>query len=156
MTDEEVVDQFISKCTAQGIKAPAEIREEAAKRIREIDSLLEEADRLRPERLRMISVVKALGGSLPKPKRAIPIKEDAAVEDLSQEDMNLVTIILQKIDEAPAVARTLMNACGLSVENDYKVYDLIKFLLKNGFCVRDAVTNKISKGPNWEDRPQSS
>lgn len=156
MADNESVDQYISSCIEKGIMKPAEIKDQAIFRMKEIDSVLAEADALRQERQIMMGVVKIMGGDVPKPKRAAPIKDEISAQELEPDYFNFAIKICDHIAEKhSATARELMKVCGISVENDHQAYNTIKWLCANGICTRNE-NHEIVMGPAWSDRPVNS
>lgn len=156
MTDNDSVDQYISSCIERGIMKPADIKDQAIGRMKEIDTKIAEADVLRQERQIMMGVVKIMGGDAPKPKRAAPIKDEISAQELESDYLNFAIKICNYIAEnKAATARELMKICGISVENDHQAYNTIKWLCANGICSRND-SHEIVIGPAWSDRPIAS
>lgn len=154
---EENISEFISDCVKQGFCLPEQIKEKALERIRIIDDKIAEADRLRPERSDMISVIKSFGGEIPKPatKRVIPINDNLSTEELDQKTITNIKLVCAYIEKhGSATPRDLMTALGVTAENDSEVYSVIKWLCIKGIASKREKDRALIQGTNWANRPK--
>lgn len=154
---EEFVSQYIQESTQMGIGLRSDICKRALERIKEIDSVIAEADRLRPEKANLMGVLKALNYESPRPSRRAPafiIHEETTQDDLSPEDLERCLTICDLLEEkGQFFPRDAMLACGISVENDALVNSLIKWLFQGGVISRSTTDGAIIKGVKWSNRP---
>ncbi len=154
---EQFVSRFIAECAASGHCLPDEIKQKALERIQEIDNVLLEADKLRPEKSNMIKVIKSFGYDLPKEgKRVIPIiNEESTEDDLDERTLgNIIKVCRYLENHSSATIRELMGTCGITHESDVEIYSVVKWLCSSGIVVRTEPDRDVAKGPNWSARPQ--
>lgn len=157
MAEEDILEEFITECTEIGVMHPTAMRDRILDRIKEIDEKIEQADKLRPERQKMMKILQGLGFELPKVKRAVPIKDETAIQDLDNADLSIAIKICEHVAKAgPSTASALMKACRIGIDDGHQVYNIIKWLCANGYCSRNTEGNQVIKGPNWKDRPVSA
>lgn len=151
---EEVVSQFIVECAAQGINQPDGIRQAALVKIKKIDEVLAEADKLRRDRSNMVSVIKAFGFEMPKAsRRVIPISEETTEEELDECSLAHAIQICDYLENHDsATPRELMTEFGITPEKDYEIYSVIKWLSATGICSRTK-TGALIQGSCWQARP---
>lgn len=151
---EEVISQFIVECAAQGINQPDGIRQAALVKIKKIDEVLAEADKLRRDRSNMVAVIKAFGFEMPKAsRRVVPISEETTEEELDACSLAHAIQICDYLgNHESATPRELMTEFGITPEKDFEIYSVIKWLSATGVCGRTK-TGALIKGPCWESRP---
>lgn len=158
MSEEVQISKFIADCAAQGINQPDEIKQAAINKIQEIDVQLLAADKLRPVRAQMLSVIRSFGFEVPKGARKIPvISEEATQDELDIKSLGYVLQVCKYIEENnTAQPRDLMTVCGVTTGNDFEVYSVIKWLCASGICCRTESDRALGRGPNWESRPMET
>lgn len=155
---EEVISKFIVDCAAQGITQPEGIKQAALSKIKKIDEILLEADKLRRDRSNMVAVIKSFGFDMPKnPRKVAPILSEETTEDqLDAATLQYAIKIcnyLEKHEDCDAITpRELMDEFGITADRDYEVYTVIKWLSATGICAR-IKSGALTKGPRWENRP---
>lgn len=157
MSEEVEISEFIGECvrTGKGTR-PQDINKAALERIQEIDKLLLEADKLRPEKAKLIRVIKSFGFDVPKAsRRPIPIlNEESTQDDLDPKLLEHAFRIVGLLEESgPVSNRELMTLCGVTPDHDFEVYAVIKWLCSSGICVRTDPDRLVARGPNWDARP---
>lgn len=147
MSDRNFVSSFIFECSKKGLSSASEISEAAILKIKEIDAILAEADRLRPVKTNLLSVVKSFGGEEPKiRKRIISDLTRDELDETSLSILNRIFLFLEKKNST--TPRELMNAFGITSDRDAEVYSVIKWMCMNGYCTRNK-QGDLLKGPNW-------
>jgi hypothetical protein len=152
---EEVISQFIVDCASRGITQPDGIRQEALAKIKSIDELLAEADKLRPIRSNMVNVIRSFGFDIPKHnRRIIPVlAADVSAAELNPFELSQVIQICNYLEDKESVTpRELMTQFGILPEKDYEIYTLVKWLCAGGYCSRIG-SGALIKGENWSNRP---
>lgn len=155
---EEVISKFIVECASQGITQPEGIKQAALNKIKKIDEILLEADKLRRDRSNMVSVIKSFGFEMPKTnRRVVPILSEETTEDqLDTATLQYAIKIcdyLENHEGCEAITpRELMGEFGITADKDYEVYTVIKWLSATGICARTKA-GALVKGPRWEHRP---
>lgn|SRR5574343_882175 len=151
------IANFISKCATSGINTPESICEVAKNRILEIDKILYEADKLRPEKVLMQNVIKNFGQEVPKAlaKPKVTLLEDTPITELPQQSVALIHKICSLIETKDATSRDIMNFCGVPSDRDYEVYTTLKWLARAGIVTRAKDSVNYTKGILWSERPQN-
>lgn len=157
---EEIISKFIGECASKGITQPEGIRQEALTKIKKIDEVLAEADKLRRDRSNMVSVIRSFGFEMPKTsKRVVSMLSEETTEDqLDPTSLTHAIQICKYLDEhegSEAITpRELMGEFGVTADKDYEIYSVIKWLCATGVCNRTKVGG-LTQGPRWDDRPIS-
>lgn len=157
MSDE--VSIFIRDCAKKGINTPEAIADAARSRIGAIDEVIFQADKLRPEKQTMQSVIRTFGFELPKPSRKPTplISEDTTQENLSPKALDLILKICEILGEKGSASnREIMNHCGITIEKDFEAYAALKWLSRNGIATRSKDSNNYTKGSQWDFRPKQA
>lgn len=152
---EEVISQFIVECAVQGINQPEGIRNAALLKIKKIDELLAEADKLRRDRSNLVSVIRSFGFEMPKAtKRVVSmLSEETTQDELDPASLTHAINICKYLENHESAApRQLMTEFGITAEKDYEIYAVIKWLSITGICGRTN-TGALIKGDRWNDRP---
>jgi len=148
------IHDFINECTNNGINSPEAICEEALAKIKEIDHQLYEADLLRKKKVVLNSVIKSFGYTAPKRKYTKVSEEmpQEKLDDISLGHAIRICIFLETNTEASP--RELMTECGVTVDSDFELYAVIKWLCAQGICSRKPENRSLIQGPKWDSRPQ--
>ncbi len=155
---EEIISKFIVDCAAQGITQPEGIKQAALNKIKKIDEILSEADKLRRDRSNMVAVIKSFGFDMPKSARRVaPILSEETTEDqldtaTLQYAIKICSYLEENEDCDAITPRELMDEFGITADRDYEVYTVIKWLSATGICTRTK-SGALTKGPKWENRP---
>lgn len=152
---EEVISKFIVECAERGVTQPEGIRQEALIKIKKIDEILAEADKLRRDRSNMVSVIRSFGFEMPKSaRRTIPVlSEETTEDDLDPSTLSHAIKICQYLEQHDsATPRELMTEFGITSEKDFEIYTVVKWLSATGICGRTA-TGALIKGHEWDNRP---
>lgn len=153
---EEAISQFIVECASKGISQPEGIRQEAIIKIKKIDEILAEADRLRRDRSNMVSVIRSFGFETPKTsKRVVSNFSDETTEDqLDPTSLSHAIQICKYLNNhknSEVTPRELMKEFGITADKDYEIYSVIKWLCATGICSR--TKTGVNTGPRWTCRP---
>ena len=151
MTAEKAISDYILDCVKSGVSSPDEICNRAFDRIKEIDQSLNKADTLRPERTKLIQVMKTFGKELPKQaKKIIPsIPTSSNQEDLDAKSQVIVFRTCSLLKSVSGLkARDIMTACGINTESDHLVYSVIRWMEAKKIIVRSE-DGTIIRGANW-------
>lgn len=158
MSEEVEICEFISECVRTGKGGhPQDIKKAALERIQEIDRILLDADKLRPEKSKLLKVIRSFGFEVPKSsKRPIPIlNEESTQDDLDPKMLEHAFKIVTSIEtDGPVSNRDLMVLCGVTPDLDFEVYAVIKWLCASGVCIRTEPDRLVARGPNWDARPK--
>lgn len=152
---EDLISQFIVECAKEGITQPDGIRQAALAKIKKIDEILLEADRLRRDRSNMVSVIRSFGFELPKTTRRVApvLSEDTTEDDLDPITLTHAIAICKFLEKSgTATPRELMTEFDITTEKDYEIYTTIKWLSATGICTRSR-NGALVPGPRWDDRP---
>lgn len=154
----EDISKFIGECASKGITQPEGIKQEALTKIKKIDEVLAEADKLRRDRSNMVSVIRSFGFEMPKTsKRVVSILSEETTEDqLDSASLSHAIQICQYLDNHSVsesiTPRELMQKIGVTADRDYEIYSVIKWLCATGICNRTKLGGLV-KGTRWDDRP---
>lgn len=155
---EEVISKFIIECAAQGINQPEGIRQAALAKIKKIDEILAEADKLRRDRSNMVAVIRSFGFEMPKASKRVVsnLSEETTEDELDPTSLNHAVQICKYLDEHEGsesiTPRELMSEFGVTADKDYEIYSVIKWLCATGVCDRTK-TGGLIQGPRWDERP---
>jgi len=156
---EEVISKFIVDCASRGVSQPEGIRQAALVKIKEIDEILAEADKLRRDRSNMIAVIRAFGFEMPKTSKRIVsiLSEETSEDELDQISLTHAIQICKYLEnKTEAVTpRELMVEFGVTADKDYEIYSVIKWLCATGICNRTK-TGGLVQGPQWKSHPTES
>lgn len=146
--------KFIEECAKRNVTSPSDICTAAEERVKEIDRIIHEAEKMRPERTIMMNIMKMFGHEPAKSTRKIIpiISEDTTQDELDPKAIELVIKVCKLLDEKPYGPRDLMMTLGISPQNDFEIYSVVKWLCANGIASRQKDAS-LSKGPNWDSRP---
>lgn len=158
MSEEVEISEFIRDCvrSGKGVR-PQDLNKAALERIQEIERILLEADKLRPEKAKLIRIIKTFGFDVPKTSRRPPqiLAEESTQDDLDPKLLEHAFKIVDHLENnGPVSNRELMTICGITADLDYEVYVVIKWLCSSGICIRTDPDRLVARGPNWEARPR--
>jgi len=119
-------------------------------RIEEINKSLQQADKLRVEKIHLTRILKELkdNPSSPRPNVVLPSLE---LDDNSREQLLIQVKICKAISDKPKSNRELINEIA-SYEQDRTVIRAIKTLGEKGIVCRNA-NKEVAPGENWDQRP---
>ncbi len=145
MSDAEFIVNFISEAAASGINPIDTAKEE----IRTIDISLNDAEKLKIRRMKLVSVLDYLGDDTYKRRRnnSLPSSDDI---DVSSDDMkNLVSSILETIEETgPIMVGNLVRKVG-GYDMDALIMRAVKWLGEQEIVSRDD-QGRVQQGKNWK------
>jgi hypothetical protein len=142
-SDAEFIVTYIAETASKGTI------ESAKNEIKEIDKVLNEAEKLKIRRMKLVSVLDHLGDNTYKRRRtnSTPLSEDIDIS--SDEIKELIEKILSTIDRlgSLSVRELVLNVGGY--DQDVLIMRAVKFLGEQEIVSRDS-EGKIQPGKNWK------
>jgi hypothetical protein len=147
MSDAAFISKYIAEASIGG-KNPVDV---AKIEIETINQTLNDAEKLKLRKMKLISVLDHLGDDTYKRRRASATPSSDDIDTSSDDNKELIKNILIVVEQSgPLLVRDLIRKVG-GYDQDTLIMRAVKFLGEQDILSRDS-DMRVQKGNNWEKR----